>query len=122
MITLNLTLPDTRYPIYIGEHLLSQAELLLPYLKQNKVMIVTNTTVAPLYLERLRHGLQQHGVDVLSVTLPDGEDFKTWETLNLIFDALLRNKCERSTTLIALGGGVHTIHTANLYPVPVCTH
>ena len=106
MITLNLTLPDTSYPIYIGEHLLPQAELLLPHLKQKKVMIVTNTTVAPLYLETLRHGLQQHGVSVLSVTLPDGEDFKTWETLNLIFDALLANKCERGTTLIALGGGV----------------
>ena len=106
MITLNLTLPDTSYPIYIGEHLLPQAELLLPHLKQKKVMIVTNTTVAPLYLETLRRGLQQHGVSVLSVTLPDGEDFKTWETLNLIFDALLANKCERGTTLIALGGGV----------------
>ncbi len=106
MITLNLCLPDTSYPIHIGENLLTRADLLLPHLKQKKVMIVTNTTVAPLYLTQLRQALEQEGVSVLSVTLPDGEDFKTWETLNLIFDALLSNKCERSTTLIALGGGV----------------
>lgn len=106
MITLNLSLPDTSYPIYIGQHILGNAELLLPYLKQQKAVIISNTTVAPLYLAPLRTALEQHGVSVLTVTLPDGEDFKTWETLNLIFDALLSNKCERNTTLIALGGGV----------------
>jgi 3-dehydroquinate synthase len=106
MITLNLSLPDTRYPIYIGQHLLANAELLMPHLKQKKVVIISNTTVAPLYLAPLQHSLEQQGVQVLTVVLPDGEDYKTWETLNLIFDALLRHKCERSTTLIALGGGV----------------
>ena len=69
-------------------------------------MIVTNTTVAPLYLARLTATLARGGVVVTSVVLPDGEAYKNWETLNLIFDALLTQRAERKTTLIALGGGV----------------
>jgi 3-dehydroquinate synthase len=68
--------------------------------------VVTNTTVAPLYLGRLRGLLEGQGVQVIPVVLPDGEQHKNWETLNLIFDALLRGRCDRSTPLIALGGGV----------------
>jgi 3-dehydroquinate synthase len=67
---------------------------------------VTNDVVGPLYLERLQSGLETHGVDVTPVVLPDGEANKDWQTLNLVFDALLGTRCERSTTLIALGGGV----------------
>ncbi|BEV73162.1 MULTISPECIES: 3-dehydroquinate synthase [unclassified Paludibacterium] len=106
MITLDLTLPDTRYPIHIGEGLLAQADLLLPHIAGNQVAVVTNQTVAPLYLARLSAVLTQHGIRVIPVILPDGEDHKNWQTLNLIFDVLLAERCERSTTLIALGGGV----------------
>lgn len=104
--TLNVALGDRSYPIHIGAGVITQVELLLPYIKQKKVVVVTNTTVAPLYLEMLRSTLESRGISVLPVVLPDGEQFKTWETLNLIFDALLSARCERGTTLIALGGGV----------------
>ncbi|MGB4066376.1 MAG: 3-dehydroquinate synthase [Azonexus sp.] len=106
METLNVALGDRSYPIHIGAGVITQVELLLPYIKQKKVVVVTNTTVAPLYLEMLRSTLESRGISVLPVVLPDGEQFKTWETLNLIFDALLSARCERGTTLIALGGGV----------------
>ncbi|TCP13092.1 3-dehydroquinate synthase [Crenobacter luteus] len=106
MITLDLSLPDTRYPIHIGRDLLDDANLILPHLLQRKVAIVTNTTVAPLYLARLQGALEAAGVAVLPIVLPDGEAHKTWDTLNLIFDALLSSRAERKTTLIALGGGV----------------
>jgi 3-dehydroquinate synthase len=106
MITLDLTLPDTRYPIHIGRGLLDDAQWILPHLAQKKAAIVTNSTVAPLYLARLQGVLEAAGVEVLPVILPDGEEHKTWETLNLIFDALLSARCERKTTLLALGGGV----------------
>ncbi|WP_287879744.1 3-dehydroquinate synthase [Aquitalea sp.] len=106
MITLDLTLPDTRYPIHIGHGLLDQAELILPHLPIPQVAIITNEVVAPLYLERLTQQLQNHGVHCIPVILPDGEAHKNWQTLNLIFDALLGANAERKTTLIALGGGV----------------
>ncbi len=104
--TLNVALGERAYPIYIGCGILTQPELILPHIKQKKVVVVTNTTVAPLYLELLRSTLKKAGISTLSVILPDGEQYKTWQTLNLIFDALLTAHCERSTTLIALGGGV----------------
>ena len=104
--TLQVSLAERSYPIHIGSGILSDGSLLLPHLKQKKVVIVSNTTVAPLYLETLRSTLSKGGVESLPVILPDGEQFKTWETLNQIFDALLGAHCERSTTLIALGGGV----------------
>ncbi len=104
--TLRVALGDRSYPIHIGSGLLTRPELLLPYIKQKKVVVITNTTVAPLYLEKLRSTLERAGISVLPVILPDGEQFKTWETLNLIFDALLGSRCERGTTLVALGGGV----------------
>ncbi|KUM02010.1 3-dehydroquinate synthase [Chromobacterium subtsugae] len=106
MITLDLILPDTRYPIHIGHGLLEQVELLLPHLPIPKVAIVSNETVAPLYLARLRQALESRGVACASIVLPDGETHKDWQTLNLIFDALLSGNAERKTTLIALGGGV----------------
>jgi 3-dehydroquinate synthase len=106
MITLDLTLPDSRYPIHIGEGLLDQVDLFVPHLQVRQVAIVTNTQVAPLYLARLSAALRTRGIAVIEIVLPDGEAHKDWQTLNLIFDALLAHRCERNTTLIALGGGV----------------
>ena len=106
MQTLNVALGDRTYPIHIGSGLITQADLILPHLKRKNVAIVTNTTVAPLYLNKLAQPLRDAGVSVIEIILPDGEAYKNSETLNLIYDALLKNRCERSTTLIALGGGV----------------
>ena len=106
MQTLQVALADRAYPIHIGGGLLSQPALILPHLKRKQVAIVTNTTVAPLYLEKLAQPLRDAGVNVIEIILPDGEAYKNSATLNLIYDALLKNRCERSTTLIALGGGV----------------
>ena len=106
MLTTVVGLGDRAYPIHIGTGLLDQAELVTAHLPQKRVAIVTNETVAPLYLGRLSAALEGAGVDVLSIVVRDGESFKTWETLNVIFDALLSARCERKTTLLALGGGV----------------
>jgi 3-dehydroquinate synthase len=106
MQTLAVELGDRAYPIHIGPGLLARADLLLPHLIQKRAVVVTNTTVGPLYLERFAQTLSRAGVLVESVVLPDGEVYKDWETLNLIFDALLTQRAERKTTLIALGGGV----------------
>jgi 3-dehydroquinate synthase len=106
MLTTVVGLGDRAYPIHIDAGLLDRAELVTEHLPQRRVAIVTNETVAPLYLGRLSAALQGAGVEVLPVVLRDGESFKTWETLNLIFDALLAARCERKTTLVALGGGV----------------
>ncbi|MCA1978113.1 MAG: 3-dehydroquinate synthase [Thiobacillus sp.] len=106
MQTLTVDLADRSYPIHIGAGLLDRADLIQPHLLQPRVAVVTNTTVAPLYLERLSQTLTAAGVAVHPVVLPDGEAYKTWETLNLIFGALLTWRAERKTTLIALGGGV----------------
>ncbi len=106
MQTLTVDLADRSYPIHIGPGLLERADLLAPHLAQPRAAIVTNTTVGPLYLDRLRGVLEAAGVEVIPVVLPDGEAYKNWETLNLIFDALLTHRAERKTTLIALGGGV----------------
>ena len=101
---LNVELADKSYPIYIGSNLLSSKSLLSDHIQGKQVMIVTNTTIAPLYLEKLKDALSDFNVE--SVILPDGEEFKTLETLNKVFDALLKAKFDRSSTLVALGGGV----------------
>jgi 3-dehydroquinate synthase len=106
MRTVTVGLAERAYPIHIGKGLLTRADLFLPHLPQNKVSVVTNITVASLYLERFSAGLRSAGVEVLPVVLPDGEEHKNWQTLNSIFDALLSNRCERKSTIIALGGGV----------------
>ncbi|MFN3985801.1 MAG: 3-dehydroquinate synthase [Rhodocyclaceae bacterium] len=106
MRTLNVALAERAYPILIGRDLLADASLVLPHIKTRRVAVVTNDVVGPLYLERFQSALEANGVKVASVVLPDGEHNKTWQTLNLIFDHLLTERCERSTTLIALGGGV----------------
>lgn len=106
MQTLTVELDDRAYPIHIGQDLLTRLDLILPHLKRKQVAVVTNTTVAPLYLEKFVTPLEAAGVSVLPIVLLDGEQFKTAETLNTIYDALLKHRCERNTTLIALGGGV----------------
>jgi 3-dehydroquinate synthase len=105
-VDLAATQSERSYPIHIGNGILSQSQIILKHLPRKRVAIVTNTTVAPLYLERLRSALEGHGVASIPIILPDGEEHKNWRTLNLIFDALLENRCERSTPVIALGGGV----------------
>jgi 3-dehydroquinate synthase len=106
METLNVALGERAYPIHIGRGLLGRADLLLPYVRQKKVAIVTNTTVAPLYLAQIAKPFGSAGFEVIEIVLPDGEQYKDWQNLNRIFDVLLERRCERSTTLIALGGGV----------------
>ena len=106
MPTLTVALGERSYPIHIGAGLLARPELIVSALPQKRAAIVSNTTVAPLYLARLTRSLEAQGVEVLSIVLPDGEAHKNWETLNHIFDSLLGNRCERKTTVIALGGGV----------------
>jgi 3-dehydroquinate synthase len=80
--------------------------LIVERLPQKRAAIVSNETVAPLYLESVESRLHAAGVDTVRIILPDGEDHKNWRTLNTILDALLENRCERRTTIIALGGGV----------------
>jgi 3-dehydroquinate synthase len=99
-------LGDRSYLIIIGPGLLGHPDEILARLPQKRVAVVTNATVAALYLERLSSALTGVGVEVVKVVLPDGEEHKNWETLNRIFDALLQNRCERNTAIIALGGGV----------------
>ena len=106
MQTLTVGLAERSYPIHIGSNLLDRAELLLPHLPHKRVAVVTNATVAPLYLEPLRRLLQSHGVEVIPIILPDGEAYKNADTLGQIYSALLTHRCERNTPLIALGGGV----------------
>ncbi|MCB1943154.1 MAG: 3-dehydroquinate synthase [Candidatus Accumulibacter sp.] len=106
MKTLTVALGERSYPIHVGRGLLDRGELLLPFLTQPRAVIVSNSTVAPLYLARLADALRGVGVEVAEIVLPDGEQFKDWQTLNTIFDALLQRRSERSTTLVALGGGV----------------
>ncbi len=106
MQTLNVGLAERSYQIHIGQDLISRIELLLKHIPHKRVAIVSNTTVAPLYLERLSNALTGNGIQVQAIVLPDGEQYKNSESLNTIYDALLSNRCERNTPLIALGGGV----------------
>ena len=106
MRTLNVALGERAYPIHIGPRLLERGDLSTGALVTPRVAIVSNTTVAPLYLAKLAAPLRAAGVGVTEIVLPDGEQYKNWETLNLIFDALLRERCDRTTTIMALGGGV----------------
>lgn len=106
MQTLTVSLADRSYPIHIGNGLLGQVDLILPHLKRKQVSIVSNTTVAPLYMQAIAQPLRDAGVSVIEIILPDGEAYKNNQTLQIIYDHLLQNRCERNTTLIALGGGV----------------
>lgn len=104
MQTLHVDLGERSYPIHIGEQLIDRGELLSRHIRGKQVAIVTNDTVAPLYLERLSRSLA--GYAITPIVLPDGEAYKDWQTLQSIFDALLTARHDRNTTIIALGGGV----------------
>ena len=104
MNTLTVDLGDRSYPIFIGAGLLGDSALYTPYIKGRQVLIVTNETVAPLYLQQVKAALTAFQVE--EVILPDGEAYKDLSTLNLIYDALLQKQHNRTTTLLALGGGV----------------
>lgn len=106
MRTLSVSLGDRSYPIHIGAGLLDNVKLFPQQLLRGKAVVITNQTIAPLYLERVLTTLRSAGAQCIPVVLPDGEAYKSWETLNKIFDELLSNRCERKTPLIALGGGV----------------
>jgi 3-dehydroquinate synthase len=104
MKTLTVELGDRSYPIYIGTDLLSDPALISPHLTGQQILIVTNVTVGPLYLEKVQSALR--GFEVQSLELPDGEQYKNLDTLNLIYDQLLTSRFDRQCTLVALGGGV----------------
>jgi 3-dehydroquinate synthase len=92
------------YPIHIGAGLISSAELYAPHLAGGSAAIVTNGVVAPLYLSKVKRALGS--ARVTEIVVPDGEASKSWQTLNQLFDALLKARCGRDTLVIALGGGV----------------
>ncbi|MEO7108595.1 MAG: 3-dehydroquinate synthase [Rhodoferax sp.] len=102
----HIELGDRSYPILIASALLDNPSTFTSLPTGNSALVVTNVTVGPLYAQRLQTTLQKHYKTVHLLTLPDGEAHKNWETLNLIFDALLGNGCDRKTVLFALGGGV----------------
>lgn len=104
MRTLKVDLGERAYPIFIGPDLLGDTSLYAPHIHGQQVMVVTNETVAPLYLERVENALS--GYRVARVVLPDGEKYKTLDILDRIYSALLENRFDRRCTLVALGGGV----------------
>lgn len=106
MVQVNVELNERRYPISIGAGLLQNPESFRPLVAGDKVMIVSNPTVAEHYLATVEQSLKSLGCSVDSVLIPDGEKYKTLDSLNLIFTALLEKNHNRDSTLIALGGGV----------------
>jgi len=104
MISLKVNLGERSYPICIGQGLLDRGELLTQYIPGNSALIVTNEVVAPLYAAQIETAL--HDIKYKTFILPDGEQYKSQDTLNSIYDCLLSNRFDRNTTLIALGGGV----------------
>jgi 3-dehydroquinate synthase len=104
MITIDIELESTRYPVYLGRGGLARAELWAPHLGAGRVLVVSNDVVAPLYLDALASGLGDRAFDVH--VIPDGEQHKTVATWQGIIDRLIDLQARRDTQLIALGGGV----------------
>lgn len=104
METLTVNLGKRSYPIYIGKTLLSDPQLLQRHVRSQQVLIVCGEQIADWYLAPLKHAFENYQCDIL--LLPDGEQYKTWDTLNRIFDFMLKCHHHRTTTVIALGGGV----------------
>jgi 3-dehydroquinate synthase len=102
--TLHIDLGDRSYPIVVGTGLLGDAALLSQHVTARDILVVTSETVAPLYLDVLTRGLVDKRVG--SVVLPDGEQFKTLDVLDRVFDALVESRLNRDACVIALGGGV----------------
>ena len=105
-ITLQVDLGERSYPIMIGQSLLENPRLIADAVGGERAAIVTNTVVGPLYLDAVSQSLRAAGKRVTEIVLPDGEEEKTWQNLQRIYDALLAEQCDRKTTVIALGGGV----------------
>jgi shikimate kinase/3-dehydroquinate synthase len=103
---LNVDLGERSYPITIGASIVGDANAVGKAIKGSRVAVVTNTVVAPLYLEQFSATLRKAGKEVIPIILPDGEEHKSWTSLMQIFDVLLERKCDRKITLVALGGGV----------------
>jgi 3-dehydroquinate synthase len=104
--TLTVALGERSYPIHIGAGILDHGALIARYIEHRRAAIVTNTTVAPLYAARLERALTEAGVACLRIEIPDGEQYKEWNTLDAVFAQLLKARVDRRTTLVALGGGV----------------
>ncbi|KAM0069389.1 putative 3-dehydroquinate synthase [Helianthus debilis subsp. tardiflorus] len=104
----DVDLGDRSYPIYIGSGLLNQPDLLQRHIHGKRVLVVTNTTVAPLYLDKVVSALTvgNPNVTVESVILPDGEKYKDMDTLMKVFDKAIESRLDRRCTFVALGGGV----------------
>src|SRR5258706_1619807 len=106
MQTVEVALSGRSYPIYIGERVLGRGDLSARHLPKKRAGLIADTTVAPLYLDQVARALNAAGLAVTPVVLPAGEQHKNWHALNAVFDTLILHRCERKTTLIALGGGV----------------
>ena len=102
----SVDLGDRAYPIYIGQGMMEVGDELRKHVTSKKAMIVTNTKVGPLYSAKVRNALEQKGVEVFEVVLPDGEEFKNMDELSKVLDACMTARLDRKSTLIALGGGV----------------
>ena len=105
MKTINIQFDERSYPIYIGQDLISDYELISQHLPHKKIAVITNDLIADIYLKPLLDSLSPHK-DVISIILPDGEKYKNTDSLNTIYSELLKSKADRNITLIALGGGV----------------
>ena len=103
---LEVNLGDRSYPIYIGTGLVGQADLIGQHILGQSALIVTNSTVAPLYLEAVQQALDSRQIRHDRIVLDDGEQYKTMTSVETIIDLLLTNRHDRRTTVIALGGGV----------------
>ena len=106
MQTVHVSLADRPYPIHIGPELIGNSAVLAPFVTGTIVAIVTNETVAPLFLAKVRESVHALGKKVIEIVLRDGEAYKTAASLDQIYSAMLSAKCDRKTTIIALGGGV----------------
>jgi 3-dehydroquinate synthase len=106
MESLSVALGERSYPIHLGVELLSRASLYRPFLGGGSAAIVTNTVVGPLYLAKVRPAIEAAGARVVEITVEDGEQAKSWQTAERIFDGLLDARCGRDTLIVALGGGV----------------
>ncbi len=105
MHTLHVDLDERSYPVYIGRDLFDDSSLLGKHISGMQVVLVSNDTVAPVYLDRVRAAVGERQL-ITEVILPDGEQFKTLDTLTQIFDQVMADRHNRSTTFVAVGGGV----------------
>lgn len=104
MAVLTVDLADRSYPIYTGPALLNQSDLFCRHIRGRSVIVITNDTIAPLYLDTLKASLSTY--EIHTKILPDGERFKSLSSFEEVVTAMLSIPCDRSTTVVALGGGV----------------